>query len=290
LFIIARGDSTLTKIKIIGDPGQEEKETAIKWLKNSLKKLEIFEPEIYLAFVKDPQELVKIYKKYIKEFETLPPEKSSRWAEMIFGLFHPTAYLGDKNYRKEEVPPIIIVKKGEEISEYDFLDELAHLKEEKKGWYQIRVQAINLLLHVYSGTRDLTWLSLILWLKPKILNFFSNEILCQYGLNNEVLRERKKTLKSWVENKRIFSDKLDEFASLVVEPAFLTTLPPSYPKKTDEKKLEKILINHIRQIGMEAEYRKIKSIISQLESKPSVINIFKTVRQILELAQDYLSK
>jgi len=280
----------LTKIKIIGNPGQEEKETAIKWLENSLKKLEIFEPEIYLAFVEDPQELVEVYKKYTKEFETLPPEKSSRWAEMIFGLFHPTAYLGDKNYRKEEVPPIIIVKKGEEISEYDFLDELAHLKEEKIGWYQIRVQAINLLLHVYSGTEDLTWLSLILWLKPKVVNFFSNEILCQYGLTNEVLREREKTLKSWVESKRLFSNKLDNFTSLVVEPAFLTTLPPSYSKKADEKKLEKIVINHIRQIGMEAEYRKIKSIILQLESKPSVINIFKTVGQIIELTQEFLKK
>lgn len=276
-----------TKIKIIGNPGQQPIDILKTWLEESLKKFNLIYPEIYLIFVENTQQVKRVCQRYTKIFSS----GDSSNAEIIFGQLSATAYFHE-NIRKEGVPPIILVNKRGEVFEDDFLDEVAHMREEKNGWLKIEEEAFELVSSDYVIILDtLTWLCLFFWLRNQFHDFFSSETMCQYGLIDETLKEKQRKLNHWIKN--IFSlekkSKIDDF-NLVMAAALWITLPPSYTQKEDEEKLEEIVINYIRQMAMEAEYRKIKSIIAQLESPPRVSNIYKCGSEIIELAQEFLEK
>jgi hypothetical protein len=280
----------LTKIKIIGNPGKQNVDALKKWLEKSLKKFNLFPQEIYFIFIKDIQQLERIYRRFTNIFETLGSRESLLTKAIIFD--QQCTALIPKNRRKKKNIPIILIKQNSKISESDLLDEVAHLKEEEINWQKTKIDALNLLIEDCGEIWDTPrWLSFFLRLKSEIFDFFSSELICQHRLVNEVLSEKRRILNIWL--KEFFpyaqESRIDDF-NIVMTAAFGTTLPPSYPQKEDEEKLEKMVINHIYQIGMEPLYRKVKSIVAKLESPPNVVNIYKVGSEIIELAQEFLSK
>jgi len=292
LFIIARGDCTL-KIKIIGNPGKQPVETLKVWLEESLKKFNLLYPEVWLIFIKNAKQIEKISQKYEKGVKNLSQAEKSLIAKAKFAYLRKAIYI-PKYSREKGIPPIILITRKEgEISEYDILDETAHIAEDEHGWNKIKSEAFEILLRDYQGL----WItpgeffSFFPWLNMQFFDFFSNEMMCQYGLITEVFRLREEKLNHWIKQyplkKKI--SKIEYFGTIMAV-VFRTTLPPSYSQKEGEEKLEKIVIDHIRQMGMEELYREIKTIVSGLESPPKVANIYQCGAKIIELAQEFLEK
>jgi DNA-binding transcriptional ArsR family regulator len=286
----------LTKIKIIGNPGKQNIEKLKRWLEDSLKKFNLFPEEIYLIFIGNVRQLEAVYQKHGKRFSSLTPEKRLLLRGIFIRELRTTAYL-QEDIRNEKSPPIIMVKKNTRLSEDDILDEVSHMREDKDGWNKIKIEAFTLLLEDYKeifGRLPEEEMPFILWLRGLLHDFFSSEMMCQYDLISEALSGRKGSLNYWL--KVLFplkgKSKITDL-NIVMGAAFLTTLPPAYPpylRQKDEEKLEEIVINYIRRMSMESEYRKIKSIISKLESPPKVANIYKVGSEIIELAQEFLKK
>jgi len=283
----------LTKIKIIGDPGKQPVETIKMWLEVALKKFNLLDQQVYLFFIENPEQLKEILQRYTRIIERFSLRGRKLGAKMFFEHVLQTIGYIDESDRQNGVPPIILIKKNAEIFEDDFLDEVAHVREDKNGWIKIELEAFELLFKDYKGIWDIStewWL--FRSLKDKIADFFSSQTISQYGLIKEVFKERERKLNYWVKEhlpKRKGILKGEDF-DLGMTVAFWTTLPPSYPQKEDEENLEKIVINHISQMGMEPKYRKIKAIVSQLESPPKVANIYKCGAEIIELALEFLEK
>jgi len=290
----------LKKIKIIGDPGKQPVDAIKKCLKESLKKLNLSLKDIYLVFIENPQQLKKIAQKYLKGNENILLEISSEKeglsrTEIYFAQIGTAAYL-DNRLRKEGIPPIILIKKDVEISEETILDEVVHIAEEGE-WNKIIVEALELIHRDNEGFWAIPIfdvhlrLAFFVTLSHRFIDHFSSEMLCQHGLVEEAFGTKLKMVNYWIKDCLPKKGKLEIFDfDLVTQAAFWSTLPPSYPRKKDEEKLEKIAIDYIRQTRMEPLYRKIKLIVSKLESPPKVVNIYKIGAEIIELAQDYLSK
>jgi len=282
---------TKIKIKIIGDPGQHNVGLIKMWLENSLKKLNVFPTEVYLAFIKNIQQIEMIYRRFTKTFENLSFLESSIVKEMVFVQLRSTAYI-PKQQRRKGKPPIILIKQDSRISENDLLDEVAHIKEEENGWDKIKVDALTLFAEDYGVTLETpTWLCFSLRLKAEIFDFFSSELMCQYGLANELFFEKQRILNIWIREFFPYKgeSKIQDF-NIIMIAAFHVTLPPSYPRKEDERKLKEMIINYVHSMSMEPLYQKIKSIVSKLESPPKVANIYKCSAEIIKLAQDFLEK
>lgn len=294
----------MTKIKIIGDPGQQPLETLKEWLEKYLKKFKLFDQEVWLIFIENIRQLKKMMRKYEKEirelFPGLPLEMHSLLQEInslrakisFFELEHAGTVYIPEECRKKGVPPIILIRKTGKIHEFNLLDEIAHIAEDKYGWNKTKSKALEILLKdVLLGWDISEGMVFSEWLRIHLFDFFSAEMMCQYGLTGEVFRGRQKSLDFQL--KTFSSEKgKSKFNDLVfiTTAAFLSSLPPSYPKRKDEKKLEKIVIDDVREMQMELLYRKIKSVLSKLESPPKVSNIYKCGSEIIELAQEFLEK
>jgi len=290
LFYLLLGDCTLTKIKIIENPGRQPVGTLKIWLGESLKKLNFFPKEIYFAFFENSQQLETLIQRYGKR--TLSAQEISLRAKMLSRYIQFTAYLSSE-FRNDRIPPIIIVKKDSEISKEDILHEVAHLKEDEEGWIKIIEGTLELLYADWKGKWSFILHEIFFYrIGQEIHDFFAIEMMTRYQLFEEVFKEKKRRLNERLKFLKYLlnsQDKFDKF-SWTTRIALLTTLPPSYPQKEDEENLEKIVINHISQMGMEPKYRKIKAIVSQLESPPKVANIYKCGAEIIELALEFLEK
>jgi hypothetical protein len=75
------GNSTLTKIKIIGNPGKQPVGILKIWLKEALIKFDLSLKEIWVVFFTRGLELEEILSRYGKGYEVLPPQVSSVWIE-----------------------------------------------------------------------------------------------------------------------------------------------------------------------------------------------------------------
>jgi hypothetical protein len=274
----------LTKFKIIGNTGQQPVETFKTWLKEYLQRFHLYPEEVYLVFIEKSSQLEWVIQEYMKS-ERLSSEERLLIAERKFETFAELAYLLEPT-RKEGTPPIILIKKDSQISKHCFLHEVAHIAEDKKRWNEIKLKAFKLIDWDLSPPTGF-----LFWLTSELSDFFCSEMICHYGLINEAIQEKEGRLNFWL--KKHFplykESKIIDFG-ISMTAAFLTTLPPSYPRKEDEEKLEKIVIDYIRQMSMEPLYRKIKSIVSKLESPPKVSNIYQCGAEIIELAQEFLSK
>lgn len=290
----------MTKIKIIGDPGQHKIEEVKRWLEESLKKLNLSLEEIYLVFIENSQQLKKIAQRYLKGTEDILLEIPSKkkklfWTEIYFAQIETAAYLDDR-LRKKGVPPIILIKKGVEISEETILDEVTHIAEES-GWNKTILEALELTYQDNKGFWEISiWevhmgLAFFISLSHRFIDHFSSEMLCQHGLVEETYRTKLKMVNYWIKDclPKRGELKIGDF-DLATQVAFWTTLPPSYPRREDEKKLEEMIIEYIRQMEMEPLYRKIKSTVAKLEGPPKVANIYNCGAEIIELAQDFLEK
>lgn len=290
----------MTKIRIIGNPGQQGVEILKAWLEKFLRKFNLCPNEVHLVFIENIQQFDEVLQRYSKPISGLSPEENWLLTEMEFENLYCTGYLHE-NSRKETASPIILIKKDIEISEYALLDEVAHMSEDKHGWYKAKAKAFRLLNGKIFEFRDICkelqmdislLPSFFSWFRDQFFDFFSNEMMCQYNLIEELFRDREKRLNDLVEGARTilpFRPKIIDFG-IAMSATFFSILPPSYPQKEDEKKLEKKVINCIRQMSMEEEYRKIKSVVSQLESPPDANNIYKCAVEIIELAQEFLER
>lgn len=286
----------MTKIKIIGDPGKHNVAAIEKWIKKYLDRFNLSFEEIYVAFIKNARHLLTVYRKFQQGFWGIDSEKALLVAKIHFTQLKETAYIYEK-HRKANIPPIILVKRTGVAEENGILDEVTHIKEEKEGWCQIKEEALVLLLEdserllMFQGKEAIAF---PLELRNMINDFFADEMMCRYDLNHMVLKESQKELKKWIE---IYSSIKGKSTTSRIYKFFLITaaifqiiLPPSYPQKDDEKMLEETIINYIREMSMEKEYRQIKSAISRLENQPRVANIYKCGMEIIQLAQDFLAK
>jgi len=290
----------LTKIKIIGKPGQQDVEILKKWLEDSLRKFSLYPNRVYFIFIQNLQQFKQVLQRYEKPTPDLTPEEDSLLTELEFEKFHYTAYIRE-DHRKAKVPPIILIRKGAKISKYSLLDEVAHMAEDKHGWNKQKAKGFGLLKDravefrerckkLQMDTSPLP--SFFSWFRDQLFDFFSGEMMCQHNLNEEVFRDKEMGLNDLIGEARIIFPLQTKFVDfgLTVGAAFWSTLPPSYPKKENESKLEEIVIGFIRQISMESYYRKIKSVVSQLKSPPEATNIYKCGAQIIELAQEFLEE
>jgi len=282
----------LTKIKIIGDPGQNDIKRIKEWLKKSLKKFELSLEEIHLVFMEDLKQWGELYQKYIKGTENLSAKERLMRAKIYFSQVATTGYIHDYQ-RKKGVPPVILIGKDScEISEESFLDETAHILQDKSGWNKLILEALDLIFQDYRvNSEDLIRLGFFILLSQRIADYFVTDILCQHGLFEETFRYQQKKMNHWIKDAFLEKEVSKiEFFDTIMAVAFWSTLPPSYPKKEEEKKLEGIVIDYLRQMSMEPLYQKIKSIVSKLESPPNVVKIYKCGSKIIELAQEFMEK
>lgn len=294
----------MTKIKIIGDPGKQPIKMIKKWVKNALEKFNLSEQEIWLFFVdvENPKQSLKLLRKYIKKFPKKIDVEDLKWS---LRETKPIDYVSEAS-RTEGVPPLIMVENTIKISEDNILHVIAHLREDKEKWKEVKAEAFVLLEQDFKTMMfkeiGASQNSKIIIVKPteigtffiqfqdKIKDFFADEMMVRYGLIDRILRSKQRYLRLIINFfPKAEKDKGDAF-SFVLSAAFGTTLSPSYPRKEDEGKLERIVINYIRQLMMESLYRKIKSILSKLKSPPNIANIYKVGSEIIELAQEFLSK
>jgi hypothetical protein len=188
----------LTEIKIIGDAGQFDVKLMESQIKKYLRKFDLSPKEIYLVFIENAKQLRKVYQKF-GNFKEWSPEELLLLAKIkISGLL--TAYL-TKRGRKKGIPPIILIKKGEIITEKHFLDEIAHMKEEEKGWLEVKEKALAQLANDYLSS--LIYMkevyAMLFAVSHNIVDFFSDEIKCQYGLTKEVFKKKWEDLKKWAD-------------------------------------------------------------------------------------------
>jgi len=279
----------LTSIKIIGDPGKHDVEKIKRWLEDSLKKLNLSLKEIYIVFFGSLRQFQKISKEYLKGTENA--------TEVDFAQIETAAYLDDR-FRKEGIPPIILIKKGVKISEETIQDEVAHIAEENKGWNRTILEGFGLVQQDNMGFATTAVISEIplrlaffFSLAHRFVDHFSSEMLCQHGLIREAFRAKLEMVNYWIKDclPKRGELKIGDF-DLATQAAFWTTLSPSYPQKEDERKLEEMIIEYIHQMEMEPLYRKIKQAVAKLEGPPKVANIYKCGAEIIELAQDFLEK
>jgi hypothetical protein len=276
----------LTKIKIIGDPGQSNLETIKSWVEEYLKKFNL-DCQIYLAFIENIEQYKRIIYKYGK-LPNLFPKDLQSLIELGFNLIRSVGLLHEK-MRKPGVPPIILIRKNSKVLKIHILDEIAHIKEDLEGWSKIKLEALNLLFQDFISPKNQ---ALLHCFRIHIIDFFANEMKCRYGLNKEVFEDAKVKLNDLIEN--FFplkgESKIGDF-TLVLAASFLTTLPPSYPsRRQDEEELEKMIIDYIQEMLMDSIYWKIKSILSKLNSTPGIANIYEIGSEIIELAQEFLEK
>ena len=284
----------MTKITIIGNPGKHSVEKIKEWLVESFKKLGLSLEKIHLVFVGDSKQWEKLYQRYIKEVETLSTEERASRAILYFAQVTTTGYIHDYQ-RKEEAPPVILIRKdSNEISEESFLDETAHILHDKSGWNKLILEALGLIFQDYRvDWENLIQFGFFALLSHRIADYFITETLCQHGLFKETLKYQQKKINRWIKDEDNFLEKRVskiEFFDHIMAAAFWSTLPSGYPKKEDEKELEKIFIERICQMKMESIYRKIKQAVARLESPPKVANIYAVASEIIELAQDFLQK
>lgn len=291
----------MTKIRVIGNPGKHDVEIMKVQLAEYLVKLGLSPEEIYLIFIADAKQLKKMFQDFTKiGIEDRGEQMLSVILEALSIQFQVTGYI-PKKIRKEGVPPIIIIRKDSNIiSKLSLLDEIAHMKEDENGWMEIVKKAVGLLSKDYGYGRflEIQKTPLVLETTTRIEDFFSGEMMCQYGLFSEIVEFKQELLNEWVEDSPPEA-KLKHFQKSILKSwkfyramsaTFSTSLPPAYPQKENGKKLEEMIINYIRQMEMEVEYRKIKSIVSQLKSPPEVNNVYKCGADIIELAQGFLEK
>jgi hypothetical protein len=274
----------LTKIKIIGDPGQSDLETIKTWLEEYLKNFNL-DCQIYLAFIENIEQYKRIIYKYGK-LPNLFPKDLQSLIELGFNLIRSVGLLHEK-MRKPGVPPIILIRKNSKVLKIHILDEIAHIKEDVEGWNEIKLEALNLLSQDFRSPENQV---LLRCFGTYIIDFFANEMKCRYGLNKEVFEDTKIKLSDWIEN--LFplkgESKICDF-SLVLAAVFFTTLPPSYPsRKQAEEELERMVIYYIKEMSMDSIYWKVKSIVSKLNSTPRIANIYEIGSEIIELAQEFL--
>jgi len=283
----------LTKIKILGNPGKHNVEVVKKWLKEYLNKFNLSPEEIHLVFAKSLQEFIEISKQSygtpdLREEDTL----GLWWEEKIFESIPGLSYFR-KNARKEGLPPIILIKQDAKIPKEAILDEISHMVEDEIGWLKIKHGAYSLLKKNCVGISDnpLIELDFFMFLTGEITDFFSGEIKCKYGLAKEVMEHKQMEIKHLAKHISVHEkrEKIYDFL-ITMAIAFETTFPPRCPKRENERKLEEMTIDCIRQMLIEPLYRKIKSIISKLESPPKVANIYRCGAEIIELAQEFLEK
>ena len=285
----------MTKITIIGNPEQKDEEKIKTWLTESLKKLNVSLEEIYLVFLENFEKLEELYQRYIKGTEILSDAEISFRANIYFRQVTTLGYVHDSQ-RKIGVPPTIVIGKSNEISQDSLLHETAHMLEDKNGWGKQMVEAHSLIIQDYQ----LKWGNLahqnergllVILLDQIIADYFVNELWCQRGLFNETFRYQQKKINRWIKQSRQ-KEKFSriEVFRLIVGAAFWSALPPAYPQRKDEKELEQIFINHVRQMSIESELRQIQVIVSKLKSPPTVANIYKCSKEIIELAQEFLEK
>ena len=213
------------------------------------------------------------------------------------------SYLSE-DIRKSGIPPIILIRKGGDIPEDVLRHEIIHMKADEMGWIKIGDKAYDLLWSTYYELLSTLWgkfesATFLHTLNFAIEDFFADEIECQYGLFSEVIKERRirlnnllRDLRELLDQKRSLTEKEWKITSiqLTIWAVFLTTLPLSYPKKREERKLKKIIIRLLHRIGTKSEYSKLKSIISELKFPPMPANIYKCFTQVIELAQEFLEK
>jgi hypothetical protein len=292
----------LTKIKIIGDPGQYDIEKIKELVEKTLKTFEVQLNEVLLAFWGNGEELKEILLKYKKGFESLSPTQRTNELKFFQNVSR-ASYLSE-DMRKNGASPIILVRKEGEISEDVFRHEIAHIKVDEKGWIKIGDEAYDFLWDSYYEFLSTLWgkfdaAVLLYELNYALQDFFAEEIECQYRLFNEVIKERWmklndliRDIKRALEQRKNLTEKEWKTISirLTMWTAFLTTLPPSYLRKRNERKLKKPIVFYLRKMGTESEYSKIKSIVSKLEFPPTTSNIYRCFTEIIELAQEFLEK
>jgi len=292
----------LTKIKIIGYPGQYDIEKIKELVEKTLKTFEVQLNEVLLAFWRNGEELKEILLKYKKGFESLSPTQRTNELKFFQNVSR-ASYLSE-DMRKNGTSPIILVRKEGKISEDVFRHEIAHIKVDEKGWIKIGDEAYDFLWDSYYEFLSTLWgkfdaAVLLYELNYALQDFFAEEIECQYRLFNEVIKERWMKLNDLIRDIKRASEQRKNLTEkewktisirLTMWIAFLTTLPPSYLKKRNERKLKKPIVFYLRKMGTESEYSKIKSIVSKLEFPPTTSNIYRCFTEIIELAQEFLEK
>lgn len=291
----------MTSIKIIGNPGRYDVEKIKKWLVESFKKLGLSLEEIHLVFLEDLKQWEKLYQRYVNHIEDLSSEEKSSRADIYFSVVKTAAYIHDSQ-RKKGLPPTILIGKGDSdsklsIAEDSFLHEAAHILEDKNGWSKVIVEAINLISQDYQMSwgsltqQNAGHFHLFTLLDQSVADFFVDTLWCQQGLFETLFKYQRKKTNRWIKYIQLKEGSSDIYVfGSVVRAAFWTTLPPNYPKKEDEKKLEEMIIDRIRQMEMEPLYRKIRSAVAKLETPPKINNIYKCETEIIELAQDFFEK
>ena len=292
----------MTKIKIIGYPGQYDIEKIKELVEKTLKTFEVQLNEVLLAFWRNGEELKEILLKYKKGFESLSPTQRTNELKFFQNVSR-ASYLSE-DMRKNGTSPIILVRKEGKISEDVFRHEIAHIKVDEKGWIKIGDEAYDFLWDSYYEFLSTLWgkfdaAVLLYELNYALQDFFAEEIECQYRLFNEVIKERWMKLNDLIRDIKRASEQRKNLTEkewktisirLTMWIAFLTTLPPSYLKKRNERKLKKPIVFYLRKMGTESEYSKIKSIVSKLEFPPTTSNIYRCFTEIIELAQEFLEK
>jgi len=292
----------LTKITIIGNPGRYRIKVLKKWLEGALKNFEVSSKEILLVFWGNKQELKEVLSKYRKRFKFFS-QKAQENELQLFIQMSRASYI-PKSIRENGTLPIILIRKRGDILEDIFRHEAAHIKADENGWGKIGEEAYDLLWEPYYKPLSILWgqsegATFIYALNNAIQDFFVAEIECRHGMTSEAIKENKiklndliRGIKKTIRQRENLIDEKWKIVTLQLTmwAAFLTALPPSCSRKENEKQLEKVVIDLLRQISTEAEYFKIKFLISKLKFPPKAVEIYKCGAEIIELAQEFLEK
>ena len=289
----------MTKITIIGNPGKHHNVKKIEIsIRKYLEKFGLSPKRLYFIFVKNARQLGSIYRKSKKGMESLAWKEILRLAKVSFAQMGTLAYISKKN-RKEGVPPIILARVKGKILDEKLSHEVGHMKEDEEGWDEIKGEALGLLardsiLFLEEGEGPVFFSQLC----NVFFDVFANEMMCQYGLNDCVFKINQESLKNWIKETPSRKERAENLPNLrlyqlyqIMLAAFWSSLPPSYSnRKEGEQKLEKMIIDYIRKISMEEEYRRIKLILSKLKIPPEKNNIYQCGAEIIELAREFLEK
>ena len=290
----------MTEIKVFGKP----KRKIIALLEQSLKKLDLDTPKIYLAFARNENEIVRYREKFgrvsIADFKS---EEKRRYFESLIKKEFPyvRAMYVTRARRKESFPPVIFVNLGSKAPEINWeesiLHETLHLKSEVMGWMEITDKAnVRAEESFYLQIEDIQILAAI---NNYIDDFFGDEVACQYGFANYVLRRKRSHIHVEVKSGEKLSEEerielfegpwIDVFEG-VIHFAFTINLPPSYPGREGEQKLlEKELSPVLRYIPEYIDFQKLALLPSQIKMPPEERNLLKIYGKIFVMYNDFLN-
>jgi hypothetical protein len=252
----------LTKIKIIGDPGQWNINNVKNWFEEAIQNLHLEPAEIWCVFIKlEEEDILEQYmeKKFSFEEKLLP----------FSAMYLP------KKTRKEGIPPVFAINKKEIPKKERVFHETTHLKAEKIGWQDIINKAIDLVIPKRG-----IWIPEI----PQLISdYYARIIMGNYGLDDISKSEIKEFL-DLLKSLKKFDNPVSNFF-IMMRAAFFLNLP-----FVNKHEFQKEIDDFLQKTAMKGVYSKMGTIVSRLGNEPEISKICKCITEIFSLFQDFLEE